>query len=167
MAGRIAAVLGIAIVALAWLNASQQQPTILAVLLEVQPTAVRILSATAVRGVIRDSGPESLVGIPPSEDDVLVEYVHRTSGGAARVLQTGVLHVPLLSIIDEPQPRRPHTEAPAPPPATKRVVVVALSDLPGASEMSFTRLTPVAGVPPEKWTRAPLGQSPLPAVRRR
>lgn len=166
MAGRIAAVLGIVIVMLALSTAGQPAPTILAVVVEVQPGAVRILSATAVRGAIRESSPDLLATVPRTANNLLVEYVYRTSDATSRVIQTGMFHVRLQPIIEEPRYGPPVPAPTEQTPAKKRVVVIAVPDVPGATEMSFARLTPVAGVPTDKWERVSLGQAPLPTARR-
>lgn len=166
MAARLAAVIAFAIVTLALVIAAQSTPTILVVVVEVQAGSAKVLSATAVRGEIRENQPEPIDGITAGSDDWVIEYIHKTTGGAGRVLQTGLLHVSLVPIIDEPRYDKQRGAVLSLEPAKKRVVMFAVADVTGATDISFARLTPVAGVPMDKWPRVPLGQSPLPPVRR-
>jgi hypothetical protein len=163
MARRIAAVLGVLVIGLAFSIHGQQGPTILAVTLEVQPTAVRILSTAVVRGAISDSGTVAPGALRGTSNDLLIEYVYRTAGAGGKVIRTGIVRARLRPIV-EPPPYVAGTPGPTPSTTvtTKRVVLVGVPQVSGATEMSFARITPTPGVPPDAWKRTPLGQAPVP-----
>lgn len=142
---------------------------ILSVVVEVGPSSVRVLSATAVRGVIRPVDQQALSKAPHSSDQALIEYTasSKTAPGAATF--TSVFQVSFTPIVEERPAQAAATKVPpstVPKTGQPVTIAIALPDLPADAIISFSRLTPQPGVPPGNWQRTPMGQSSLPPVRR-
>jgi hypothetical protein len=168
MRTRLVAGFCLAILTLAVLSARQPAPvppTILALVVEVQRTGVRVLSAQAVKGVIREPRPAELANVPRGPADMVVEYTLKLTAAGARPLATGIFHVS-FEAISERTPDPVHALPTADPYRVRqRVVAIKVPDVRAAS-IAFAMLTPAAGVPPDQWVRTPIGEVAIPPVRR-
>jgi len=167
MRTRLVAGFCLAIVTLAVLSARQQAPApplVLALVVEVQPGAVGVLSAQAVAGVIRKPSASDLVRARRGPTEMLVEYTLKPASKSAQALATGVFQVSFVGIReDEPGPY--HPPASGPPRAKTRVLPIAVPDV-GAVSIAFAIITPADGVPPDQWVRTPIGEVSVPVVQR-
>ena len=174
MAPRFAAAMLAGILILAAVVVARQQrggrgapgspDTILSVVVEVGQTSVRVLSATAVRGVIRPTSPQALIAAPRGAGQALIEYTATSKSAPGSAPFTSVFHVSFIPIVEESPDLLP--AGPAFKPGKPVVVAIALPDVPADTIISFAQVSPADNVPPDQWSRAPLGQAPLPPVRR-
>ena len=146
-------------------GSSAAPQTILSVVVEVDQTTVKILSATAVRGFIRRNDEQALSRLPHQGTQALVEYKATSKTAPAGTAPfTSFFHVSFVPIIERPEAGMP-SGSPFKP-SRPVTIAIAMPDMPADTVVSFSRVAPVPGTPSDTWQRTPMGQVALPPVLR-
>lgn len=136
-------------------------PTAWSLVLEVQPSGVRLVDAKPARGKIIAPTLEERAAAVRARNSLWVEYAIRADSGS-RVLHTGGFPVSLAAIVEPGGPAEPGGTTRV----GRRFVAVAVPYVSEPASITFARVNPAAGIPVDKWERVSLGTAALKGVTR-
>ena len=155
----------VAIVAVSLLAACSQAqpapaeaPNVWALVLEVDGSAARLVSATPARGVVPSETLAENARAVLARDTVWLEYGLRTSANTP--LATGGFGVSLRAIVEP----GPDEGAGGPVRVRRRIVTVAVPYDATAANITLRRVLPSDAIPADKWERTPIQSFPLPGA---
>jgi hypothetical protein len=139
-----------------------QRLNVLALVVEVTDTEVRLLAARLAEGVVRPPAVEARVAAIRRGDAMLIEYgLTAASGASAGPASVGQFIVSREAVAESVDDRLPGGMVRA----RSRIVTVAVPLLPDAREIAFTRVEPSPTDPVVRWKRIPAGKASLPEAR--